>query len=344
MKPDFQVMEVMRRSLGMVIPVWFPPHLDSDQIRENLLVTLQGCEHFLPWTHVALVIDGDTRSYPIVQALQDSCRRQHGHAFDVLYSAENRGKGDAVIRGAEWFLAKDYLEYLTIRDADGDHALNDLVNLMRMALTLRVHEKTDAVIVVGRRNHLHRSLGWMRGELETLLNRVLIDAVRYALAQRQQVLNTQYFSLLGEYPDLHSGYKVYSRKVCELMVQATWERLPVVGPEIYRYGVEAVPFIEGVMAGAIVGEVVRLSREPDFSGHGAFALPEPNGLVLLWTFLHVGIRLQQAVALLDNQLSRLALWTDPQGRAQLLELRRYVAEGFASSTGEVPPDRNRREW
>jgi hypothetical protein len=180
-------------------------------------------------------------------------------------------------------------------------------------------------------------LGWIRGEFETLLNRVLVDSARFALAQRQHVLNTRYFSLSGEYPDLHSGYKVYSRKVCELMVDRTWERQPWVGPEIYRYGVEAVPFIEGVMAGAIVGEITRLAREPDFSGHGAFAQAEANGSILLWTFLRMGMMSQQALALLDNHLSRLTLWTDPQGRACLLDIRRYVLERLDRSTQESPP-------
>ena len=32
----------------------------------------------------------------------------------------------------------------------------------------------------------------------------------------------------------------------------------LVGPR-YRYGVEAVPFVEGVMAGAVVGEITRLT-------------------------------------------------------------------------------------
>jgi glycosyltransferase involved in cell wall biosynthesis len=326
MKADIQLMDMMRRSLGMVIPVWFPASLPADQVRESLLVTLDDCEHFLPWDHVVLVVDGDVRSYPIVQALQESCRQQHGRTFDVIYSPDNRGKGYAVVRGAQWFLEKQYLEYLTIRDADGDHVLNDLVNLMRLALALRVSEGTDALIIVGRRNHPHRALGWIRGEFETLLNRVLVDAVRFALAQRQQVLITRYFSLSGEYPDLHSGYKVYSRKVCELMVQAIWERSPWVGPEIYRYGVEAVPFIEGVMSGAIVGEITRLSRESEFSGHDAFARPETNGGILLWTFLRLGITSAQGEAFLDNHISRLNLWTEPQGREALLHLRRSLLE------------------
>jgi hypothetical protein len=337
MNTHLQLMDLMRRALGMVIPVWFPPSLPADQVRENLLATLHDCEHFLPWEHVVLVVDGDARSCPIVQDLQASCRRRHGHAFDIIYCAENRGKGCAVFRGTQWFLEKPHLEYLTIRDADGDHALNDLVNLMRLALQLQVSEGTDALIIVGRRNHPHRALGWIRGEFETLLNRVLVDAVRFALAQRQHILNTRYFSLSGEYPDLHSGYKVYSRRVCELMVKRSWERPPWVGAEIYRYGVEAVPFIEGVMGGAIVGEISRLTREPDFSGHNAFARSEANGSILLWAFLRMEIKSQQALAFLDNHLSRLTLWTDPQGRASLLDLHRYVLEGLARSTQDSPP-------
>jgi hypothetical protein len=177
----------------------------------------------------------------------------------------------------------------------------------------------------------------MRGELETLLSRVLVDAVRFALAQRQQVLNTRYFSLSGEYPDLHSGYKVYSRKVCELMVQTTWERPPWVGAEIDRYGVEAVPFAEGVTSGAIVGEITRVTQEPDFSGHDAFARPETNGSVLLWTFLRLGIEASQAAVLLDNHIPRLTLWTDLQGRAALIELRRYVLDRLLASAQAVGP-------
>jgi hypothetical protein len=337
MNPNSHLMDIMRRSLGMLIPVWFPPGVLDSQVRESLLATLHDCEHFLPWEHVVLVVDGDARSSAIVQELQTSCRRRHGHAFDITYCADNRGKGYAVFRGAQWFLEKQDLEYLTIRDADGDHALNDLVNLMRLAHTLRASEGTDALIIVGRRNHPHRALGWIRGEFETLLNRVLVDSARYALAQRQHILNTQYFSLSGEYPDLHSGYKVYSRKVCELMVERSWERPPWVGPEIYRYGVEAVPFVEGAMAGAVVGEISRLTQEPDFSGHGAFASPGTNGSVLLWTFLRLEIAAPQAAAILDNHLSRLTLWTDPQGRASLLELRRSVLEKLLTSAQDMSP-------
>jgi hypothetical protein len=335
-------MDVMGRSLGMLIPVWFPPTLSDHQVRDTLLDTLHDCEHFVPWEHVVLVVDGDARSYAVVQDLQAACRQRHGQAFDVVYSVENGGKGAAVIRGTQWFLEKNGLEYLTTRDADGDHALNDLVHLMRLALALRTDEDTDRVIVVGRRNHPHRALGWMRGELETLLNRVLVDAVRFALAQRQQVLNTRYFSLSGEYPDLHSGYKVYSRRVCELLVEHPWEHPPWVGPEIYRYGVEAVPFVEGVRAGAIVGEITRLTHEPEFSGHGAFAQPETNGSVLLWTFLRLEIAGSQAAAILDNHIPRLALWAAPQGRATLLELRRYVLERLCLLTQESPPLGNKQ--
>jgi len=170
-----------------------------------------------------------------------------------------------------------------------------------------------------------------------LLNRVLVDAVCFALAQQQQVLKTQYMALGEVAPDLHSGYKVYSRKVCELMVERVWELPPWVGPEIYRYGVEAVPLVEGLMAGAIIGEVSRLTQEPEFSGHGAFARPETNGSVLLWSFLRLGITLQQATAMLDNHLSRLTLWTDSRGKVLLLDLRHYVLERLGRAVQESAP-------
>jgi hypothetical protein len=335
MNANLHLMETLRRSLAMLIPVWFPLSVSPEQIRDSLLATLHDCEHYLPWEHVVLVVDGDERSHRIVQEVQAACKHRYGCTFDVIHSVENRGKGSAVCRGAQWFLEKRGLEYLTIRDADGDHVLNDLPNLMRQAMLLRATEGTDHLIIIGRRSDPHRALGFLRGEFETLLNRVLIEAVRFALAQQQRVLNTRYLSPIGECPDLHSGYKLYSRHICELLVQHPWERPPWVGADIYRYGVEAVPFVEGVLAGAMVAEIHRLVQEPRFTGHGAFARPETNGKVILWTFLRLRIPANQAAAILDNHVPRLPLWTDPHGREVLLEFRRYILEALFK--GIQPP-------
>jgi hypothetical protein len=328
----------------MLIPVWFPPSVSPEQIRDSLLATLHDCEHYLPWEHVVLVVDGDERSYRTVQELQATGAHRRGCAFDVIYSVENGGKGAAVYRGIQWFLEKPGLEYLTIRDADGDHVLNDLPNLMRQAMCLRASEATEHLIVIGRRTDPHRAVGFVRGEFEALLNRVLVEAVRFTLAQEQRVFTTRYFSLAGEYPDLHSGYKLYSRSICEAIVRHPWERLPWVSGDIYRYGVEAVPFVEGVLAGAIVTEVTRLAQEPHFTGHSAFARPEANGSVLLWTFLRLGIGAKQAAALLDNHIPRLPLWTAPQGREALLELRRYVLQGLLQSAHQLYSPPEVRTW
>jgi hypothetical protein len=335
-----QLMEMIHRSVGMVIPVWFPSSVPAEQLRDTLLSTLHDCDHYLPWHQVVLVIDGDERSYALVQELQETYRRRYGVPFDVVYSPENRGKGHAVCLGVRWLLGKSHLQYLTIRDVDGDHALNDLLNLMRQALALQEAEGTDRLIVVGRRTHPHRGLGFVRGEFEALMNRVILDAVRYTLAQRQEILNTQYCSISGEYPDLHSGYKIYSRKICEVIIRQSWERPPWVADEIYRYGVEAVPFVEGMLEGAVVAEITRLAQEPQFSGHGGFAKPQSNASVLLWTFLRLGIRPLQAAALLDNHLARLTLQTDAQGRTSLLELRQYVLRRLSEAAQEpsTPPE------
>jgi hypothetical protein len=333
MKNEAQVMEVMRSSLGMIIPVWYPPGLTDAQVRDNLLITLHDCEHYLRWGRVVLVVDGDARSQAVVRELQGACRQRHGQAFEAIYHPENRGKGFAVVRGIQWLLQERAIEYVTIRDADGDHAVNDLVNLMRLALELHAREGTNLLIIVGRRTHVHRALGWLRGEFETLLNRVLVDAMRFALAQHQQVLKTLYFASAEGYPDLHSGYKVYSRQVCELTAARAWEFPPWVGPEVYRYGVEAVPFVEGALSGAVVGEVTRLTRDPEFSGHSAFTRPEVNASVLLWAFLRLGITPPQAAALMDNHFPHLALWTETNGRAPLLALREYVLRRLQQSIG-----------
>jgi hypothetical protein len=90
------------------------------------------------------------------------------------------------------------------------------------------------------------------------------------------------------------------------------------------------------MAGAIVGEITRLTREPAFSGHDAFGRPETNGSVLLWAFLRLGIGAPQAAAILDNHLPRLTLWTNPQGKASLLELRQYVLGWLYEAMREPP--------
>jgi len=334
------LMDTLRSAVGMVIPVWFPTHLTSQQIQESLLSTLDDCDHYLPWHHIVLAVDGDERSYQIARDLQAACQQRHSTTFDIIYQAENCGKGSAVSLGVQWFLEKEGLTYLTIRDADGDHALNDLPTLFRLAHHVQAAEQTDTLIIIGRRNQTHRALGFIRGEFEALLNRVLVEAVRFALARHQMILKSQYFSLSAEYPDIHSGYKLYSRHVCELMVRQPWEHPPWVAGEIYRYGVEAVPFIEGALAGGIVGEVTRLTGEPRFTGHNAFARSETNGSVILWTFLRLGIGPSQAAAILDNHISRPTLWTDPQGREALLQLRRYVLERLyqAAQQPAAPPD------
>ena len=80
-----------------------------------------------------------------------------------------------------------------------------------------------------------------------------------------------------------------------------------------------------------MGEVTRLSWEPQLSGHSAFAKPETNAGVLLWTFQRLGIVPAQAAALLDNHLSRVTLWTDPQWREALFQLRRFVLDPLFKS-------------
>ena len=55
-------------------------------------------------------------------------------------------------------------------------------------------------------------MGWARGELETLLDRVTLDALAYRLAREGRALNLAHCCGDGV-PDLSTGYKVYGRDV-----------------------------------------------------------------------------------------------------------------------------------
>jgi hypothetical protein len=46
----------------------------------------------------------------------------------------------------------------------------------------------------------------------------------------------------------------------------------------------------------------------------------------------MGIKAIQAAAIIDNHMARMIMWSDPQGRASLLELRRYVVEKLLASS------------
>ena len=64
-------------------------------------------------------------------------------------------------------------------DADGDHFPNELVNLLRAANHITQSRGIEKLLVLGRRISRHRPMGYLRGELEELADRILLDALAY---------------------------------------------------------------------------------------------------------------------------------------------------------------------
>src|SRR5688572_4786932 len=157
--------------VGLVVPVWFPEDL-PDAVCETLLrTTLADCWSCLRPEHVALVVDGVPRLAALAQRL--SAEMGSGSGFQVLAPAVNQGKGGALVVGWQALLADPALEFIAVRDADGDHFLDDMPHLFRLAEQMTRETGNDRVLVIGRRAAVHPPLGWLRGEYELVVNATL---------------------------------------------------------------------------------------------------------------------------------------------------------------------------
>jgi len=322
----------MSGRVGFVVPVWFPADTKASMRRRLLEVTLQDAEAFVRPKHICLVNDGDAESEDLVEELSQS------RGFQRIHLPENRGKEYAVTLGIRRLLEKEpSLEFLAVRDADGDHFIQDLPHLFRTAVA--VHEATGSVLAIGRRNSLSQPMGWLRGQLETLQNRVLLDALRFNRAQAGTVLDLRFCVSYADFPDFQSGYKVYSRSAAERIFrfEEAARRGPFSPEEFWHYGTESVSVVEGVLNGVTLAEMNRATyRGQPVSGFGAFGANEFYGSVIAWILWRLGIPETESVLLLDNHIARLDLWFQPEGRGLLLKIRETVASRLGLATPSHP--------
>ena len=248
--------------LAMVIPVWFEEAVPEDIIRDRLLRTLTCVEHYVLPGKVVFAVDGDGRSAEILHSLRPEFERRGG-SFRLVIREENGGKGAALAAGLRALLRKESFSYAMVRDGDGDHYVGDIEHLYRYMQWMRAQGVEGEIIVAGRRVDVHRSIGWIRGEFEALLNRLILAALTHRLAAEDRVLDLRFLSAYAEPPDFMSGYKLYSAGICRMMAENDWQAvLPSSAADLYRYGMEQFPLVEGVLAGAAVGEVLRLAVKP----------------------------------------------------------------------------------
>ena len=317
----------------MVIPVWFPNETSDDEIIRILSLTMADAEHTAKPEHQILVCDGQER----VKKLVDGMVKSLQEPFIILLTEQNRGKGGAVACGIDHLLSNSDVEYVVIRDADGDHFVNDVPNLVRLAHQMCTELQDDSIFVVGGRVDVHRPMGFVRGEYERILNDVIWHALQYSLARKGQVINMQYFAEHGLIPDLHSGFKLYSRKSARTAMKgltAAEQGMPEL--TMMRNGCETVPLVEIIASGGTVGQVNRITLETQpvmtFQNKNRWVR---YGNRLLWTFLRLEIPYDSARQLLDNVIPRALLYKDSSYLEELMQMRQHVLSGLGG-TGDEP--------
>ena len=248
----------IRGKLGMVIPIWFPANISKSEIVRILSLTMADVEFLIEPSHQILVCDGQEHLKQIIDDIARTSRK----SFVTLLTEQNKGKGGAVAHGIDYLLSNSNVDYIVIRDADGDHFINDVPNLVRLAYQMCTQLHDNNILVVGGRVDVHRPMGFARGEYERLINDVIWHALQYSLARDGRVINMQYFAEHGLIPDFHSGFKLYtheSAKIASEGLAAADREMPEL--DMMRNGSETVPLVEIVARGGTIGQVNRITLE-----------------------------------------------------------------------------------
>jgi len=331
--------ELLRRT-AVVVPAYFGPQPSDQLVRRLLWITLAECHHYLPPENVWVVVDGDARTARLARELQHRLEGERGSAFHLVALPENGGKLRAIREGVMCLLPEDPLvRFVAIRDGDGDHAIADLPNLVRTADELARICNNDNVLIAGARSSRHHPMGWVRGELEILLDGLTLDALAYHLAHEGRALDLTHSLVDAAVPDISSGYKVYSRALAEeLFVRRSPQYTCLDETAYWRYGPETITFVEAMLLGAAFGEARRATFDGQpASSFGDFAHVELYGDLLAWVYCRLDLPVQVAAQLYDNRAVGLALRTTAAGQETMEGVRQRSLEALASYRGRGEP-------
>jgi len=317
--------KALENSTGVVVPVYFPAECDTAAARALLHDTAASLANELgDPRRICLSVDGDGPGVAIACEVAESC----GAA--TIHSDTSRGKLAAVQNGMRQLLTDEDLTYFAIVDQDGDHFANELLNFIRTAQYVEAQADTATVMVLGRRISRHRPMGYARGELEELADRMLLDALQYHAAMAGKPLPLQFALALDEFPDFHSGFKLFTHPLVETVFRADPDLLGLKEEACYRHAVEAVITVEAILAGAVLASVNRttLNEQPI----STFALLERRQMVadkIIWPCKRLNIPANFVEQWLANHLPRLQMGTlVPEGREELTAIRALILKAF----------------
>ena len=311
--------------VGMVIPIWYPDDAVPGLVETLLARTLDGVEQYCAPENVVLVLDGQERWQEAVQA-QATARGYRYH-----YLPTNLGKGAAVAAGIE-ALNSAGLRFIVTRDSDGDHLINDMPSLLDLADLIDADTGYDLLIVSGGRGDRVRPLGFERAEYEQVTDRVLWQALQYNAARDGRLLSGIYFAPHGDWPDIQSGYKVYSAAAARMAaaVLSTACQGSSDGG-LSRCGVETLPAVVILSLGGEIGQVNRHTyQEQPVSGYRDVDALKMYAEPLLWALRRLQIPGAVAATMLDDALLRSRLLFEPSRREKALAVRAAVLAGLGN--------------
>ncbi len=322
---------VTTENLFMIIPTWFSDKISKDDIRTMLDKNLSNTERYLLPKHNFIYLDG----IPYVDNFIKNEVERICHGSRFVLSEQNDGKGKGVEEGLKQGLKEPEIQWLCVRDADGDHRLEDLPNLIELANQMQQECGDVPICIVGGRAKLEPPLTMYRAAYEVILNQCFDAAIKYALAQRQQTVNQLYYRQYRTVPDLQSGYKLFNRKAAEFAVEGfstNADRL-----DVYRLGAEVIPYFEIVLNGGIIGERLRATyREQPTSAYASIKRAEFYAAKMRWAFNRCELSTENAAKILDAELVHCPLIFDGMAKAELMPFRKLSLEAVSQGKDPIP--------
>ena len=336
-KSDYEnAMTALNENTGIVIPVFLPPDSEYDsgkRLIEN--TTLSFLRDVSKPASVCLSADGPGTGSSVVREMTNVL-----HVSSV-FSDRNRGKLNALRLGVAHLLEMKSFDFIAVVDQDGDHFANELPNLIRAAQYVRGLTDNNRLFVLGGRISRHKPLGFLRGELEALADRILLDALCYNAAVTGKPLALQFVSSMDAFPDFHSGYKVFSLQTAQDVFLSPSNPCGLSERAYYQDAVEAVISVEALTAGAAFIQVNRTTYdEQPLTTFGRLDRIELSKNMILWPCRRLNIPPHFIKQWLDNHIPELLLSTlVPDGQREILNIRSHVLKDIGMT--DDPPARSR---
>ncbi len=327
----------IRQRTALVMPQWFPPEAAIADVTTTMRTNLTDVDVYVEPDRVCLVVDACPVAAEAATGLNRERESSGLRPYVVVTNEQNLGQGGSLVRGFEELRRRGgEAEWFVTRDADGDHFLNDLPHLARMAHQLEALAEDGCFMVIGRRTNVRRPMTWLRGQLEQLINRVTLSALSYRLARRGEVIDRRFFHPDGDWPDTQSGYKLYARDLVDRVIEE-YGRLgePPWGADTFRYLGQVLPFWVCIDAGGVAGEVIRASLvDQTVSSFGPETFRRQYRAKLHYVLKRSEVTGSVARGILAGAMLRSGLWIHPDGQA----LCRWLWSDLADEIGLGPDD------